>query len=77
MYLRMQEFYKEVEENININRTFSIDDINDEDKLSRFYIIGEEVKIDPILEDTEFSKEVIKPIVTEESKDEQKEQLMV
>ena len=74
MYLRMHEFYKEVEENININRTFYIDDINDEDKLSRFYIIGEEVKIDPILEDTEFSKEVIKPIVTEESKDEQKEQ---
>jgi hypothetical protein len=54
LFLRMQEFYKEVEENININRTFSIDDIGDEDKLNRFYIVGEDVKIDPILEDIEF-----------------------
>lgn len=54
LYSRMQEFYKEVEENININRTFSIDDIGDEDKLNRFYIIGEDVKIEPILEDVEF-----------------------
>lgn len=54
LYLRMQEFYTEIEENININRTFSIDDIGNEDKLNRFYIIGEDVKIDPILEDLEF-----------------------
>jgi hypothetical protein len=54
LYLRMQEFYTEIEENININRTFSIDDIGNEDKLNRFYIIGEDVKIDPILEDIEF-----------------------
>ena len=64
MYLRMQEFYKEVEENININRTFSIDDIGDQDKLSRFYIVGEEVVTEPILEDTEFSKEDINTIPT-------------
>jgi hypothetical protein len=54
LYLRMQEFYREIEENININRTFSIDDIGDEDKLNRFYIIGEDVVIEPILEDIEF-----------------------
>jgi len=54
LFLRMQEFYREVEENININRTFSIEDIGDEDKLNRFYIVGEDVKIEPILEDTEF-----------------------
>lgn len=54
LYLRMQEFYREIEENININRTFSIDDIADDDKSNRFYIIGEDVKIEPILEDTEF-----------------------
>jgi hypothetical protein len=65
MYLRMQDFYKEVEENININRTFSIDDINEQEKLSRFYIIGEEVKIDPILEDTEFSKEQPKVVISD------------
>jgi hypothetical protein len=59
LYLRMQDFYREIDENININRTFSIDDIGDEDKLNRFYIIGEDVKIEPILEDTEFL-EVIK-----------------
>jgi hypothetical protein len=50
----MQDFYREIDENININRTFSIDDIADDDKLNRFYIIGEDVKIEPILEDTEF-----------------------
>jgi hypothetical protein len=60
LYLRMQEFYTEIEENININRTFSIDDIGDEDKLNRFYIIGEDVKIEPILEDVEFLETIKK-----------------
>jgi hypothetical protein len=50
----MQDFYREVDENININRTFSINDIGDEDRLHRFYIIGEDVTIDNILEDSEF-----------------------
>ena len=54
LYLRMQDFYREVDENININRTFSINDIGDEDRLHRFYIIGEDVTIDNILEDSEF-----------------------
>jgi hypothetical protein len=57
----MQDFYKEVDENININRTFSIDDISDEDKLNRFYIVGEEVKIENILEDSEFANELNEP----------------
>jgi len=60
LYLRMQEFYTEIEENININRTFSIDDIGDEDKLNRFYIIGEDVVIEPILEDIEFLEAIQK-----------------
>jgi len=55
LFLRMNDFYREVDENININRTFSIDDISNEDKLNRFYIVGEEVKIENILEDTEFA----------------------
>lgn len=59
LYLRMQDFYKEVDENININRTFSIDDISNEDKLNRFYIVGEEVKIEKILEDSEFANEIV------------------
>lgn len=63
LYLRMQEFYKEVEENINVNRTFSIDDINSEEQLNRFYIVGEEVQIQPILEDKEFlSETAVAPI---------------
>jgi len=53
LYLRLQEFYKEVEENININRTFSINDIGDQDRLHRFYIIGEDIAIDNTLEDVE------------------------
>jgi hypothetical protein len=54
LHTRMQDFYKEVDDNININRTFSIDDIADEDRLHKFYVIGEEVQIESILEDTEF-----------------------
>jgi len=54
LFARMQDFYKEVDDNININRTFSINDIGDEDRLHRFYVIGEEIAIDNILEDSEF-----------------------
>ena len=50
----MQDFYREIDENININRTFSIDDIIEQDKLTRFFIIGEDVSIGNILEDLEF-----------------------
>lgn len=57
LYSRMQDFYKEVEENININKTFSIEDVGEEDRLNRFYIIGEDVTIENILEDTEFLME--------------------
>ena len=52
--LRLQDFYREIEDNININRTFSIEDIGNEEHLHRFYITGEEVTIDSILEDSEF-----------------------
>jgi hypothetical protein len=59
----MQEFYREVDNNININRTFSIDDIHDEDRLHRFYIIGEDVTIDNILEDSEFLLENTEKVI--------------
>jgi len=54
LHLRMQEFYKEVDDNINVNRTFSIHDITDEDRLHQFYVIGEDVEITNLLEDSEF-----------------------
>jgi hypothetical protein len=62
--LRINEFYKEVDENININRTFSINDINDEQRLNRFYMTetGGELAIDSIYEDTDILK--AKPIKT-------------
>jgi hypothetical protein len=53
----MQDFHKEIQENININQTFSIEDISEEKCLNRFYIIGEEVEIEAILEDSEFLTE--------------------
>jgi len=71
--MRMQEFYKEVDENVNINRTFSINDITDEDRLHQFYIIGEDVEITNILEDSEFllenSDRVLQKIDTMLSRD--------
>ena len=54
LFASMNEFYKEVDNNININRTFSIDDIGEQDKLNRFYIIGEDVAIETLLEDADF-----------------------
>jgi len=53
LHLRMQEFYREVDNNINVNKTFSIDDVGDEDRLHRFFILGEDVTIEDILEDSE------------------------
>lgn len=63
LYSRMQDFYKEVEDNININRTFSIDDIVEQDKLQRFFVVGEEVTIESILEDTEFLMETTEKVI--------------
>jgi hypothetical protein len=57
LHLRMQDFYREVDNNINVNKTFSIEDIGEEDRLHRFYIIGEDVTIDSILEDSELLME--------------------
>jgi hypothetical protein len=55
----MQDFYREIEENININRTFSIEDISEQNNLHRFFIIGDDIEIENILEDTEFLPEKI------------------
>jgi hypothetical protein len=54
LFIRMQDFYREIDDNININRTFSIEDIGEQDKLTRFFIIGEDAEIGNILEDLDF-----------------------
>jgi len=54
LFMRMQDFYREIDDNININRTFSIEDIGEQDKLTRFFIIGEDAEIGNILEDLDF-----------------------
>jgi hypothetical protein len=53
LFSRIQEFHKEVNDNINVNQTFSIDDIKEEQKLNRFFITSEEVAIENILEDSD------------------------
>jgi hypothetical protein len=63
LHSRMQDFYREVDENINVNRTFSINDITDEDKLNKFFIIGEDVIIENILEDTELLMESTETVI--------------
>uniref|UniRef100_A0A6C0JG71 Uncharacterized protein n=1 Tax=viral metagenome TaxID=1070528 RepID=A0A6C0JG71_9ZZZZ len=62
LFIKMQEFYREIDENININRTFTIEDIGEQEKLQRFFVIGEDVRIDNILEDSEFLHEQSKLI---------------
>jgi hypothetical protein len=53
----MQDFYKEIENNININHTFSIEDIGDEQRIERFFFVGEDVQIESILEDSDLLME--------------------
>lgn len=53
LYSRIQEFLKEVNDNINVNQTFSIDDIKEEEKLNCFFITSEEIAIENILEDSD------------------------
>jgi hypothetical protein len=54
LFSKIQDFQKELEENINLNIRFSIDDIDEEKQLNRFIVLDEEVKIDSILDDSEF-----------------------
>jgi hypothetical protein len=42
LYLRLEDFNKEIEDNINVNTMFSIDDIMDEKRLNRFFISEED-----------------------------------
>lgn len=42
LYLRIEDFNKEIEENINVNTMFSIDDIMNEKRLTQFFMPEEE-----------------------------------
>ena len=63
LFMRISDFCKEVKENININRTFSIDDIEQEERLNRFFDIGEETEINKILEDYDFDGDNTEKII--------------
>jgi hypothetical protein len=63
LFMRITDFCKEVKDNININRTFSIDDIEQEEKLNRFFDIGQEEEINKILEDYDFNGENTEKII--------------
>lgn len=49
---KMNEFYKEIDENINDNRTFSIEDIEQEQSLDYFYNSGEDISIKNMIDDS-------------------------
>jgi hypothetical protein len=57
LLVKIQEFNKEVEENIHINSMFSIEDITSEKRLDSFIIHDENVRIESILQDSEFIME--------------------
>jgi hypothetical protein len=63
LFMRISDFCKEVKDNININRTFSIDDIQQEERLNRFFEIDEETEINKILEDHDFGGENTEKII--------------
>jgi hypothetical protein len=53
LFSRINDFHKEINDNINVNQTFSIDDIQEEQKLNRFFVTTQDVAIENILEDSE------------------------
>jgi hypothetical protein len=53
LFSRINDFHKEINDNINVNQTFSIDDIQEEHKLNRFFVTTQDVAIENILEDSE------------------------
>jgi uncharacterized protein YjgD (DUF1641 family) len=53
LFFRINEFHKEINDNINVNQTFSIDDIKEEQKLNRFFITDQEIAIENILQDSD------------------------
>ena len=53
LFYRINEFHKEINDNINVNQTFSIDDIKEEQKLNRFFITDQEIAIENILQDSD------------------------
>ena len=57
LLVKIQEFNKEVEENIHINSMFSIEDITSEKRLDSFIIHDENIRIESILQDSEFIME--------------------
>ena len=57
LLIKIQEFNKEVEENIHINSMFSIEDITNEKRLDSFIIHDENIRIESILQDSEFIME--------------------
>jgi len=63
LFMRITDFCKEVKDNININRTFSIDDIDQEERLNRFFDIGEQSEINKILEDYDFNGDNTEKII--------------
>lgn len=62
LYTRIQDFYKEVDENVNVNRTFSIDDILDEDKRERLFNTTEETNADTMCGDMELIDKLSKMV---------------
>jgi hypothetical protein len=54
LLFKIQEFNKDIEESINGNTTYSIDDIKQEESVHRFITDDEEITINNILEDNEF-----------------------
>ena len=54
LLVKIQDFNKEVEDNIHINSVFSIEDITNEKRLDSFIIHDENIRIESILQDSEY-----------------------
>jgi len=54
LLVKIQDFNKEVEDNIQINSVFSIEDITNEKRLDSFIIHDENIRIESLLQDSEF-----------------------
>jgi hypothetical protein len=53
LFAKISEFLKEVNENISINKTFSIKDVEEEQSMNKFYVIDQDSGFSHTMEDTD------------------------
>jgi len=60
LFAKISEFLKEVNENISINKTFSIKDVEEEQNMNKFYVIDQDLAFNNTMEDSDLLNSAFK-----------------